>query len=87
MNINIKQEELIKELFQKVNEKYPELEFLGVKESPGDRELLWIRVFSDLSEEREIEMRHYASELETDILVDYGYSFGIMPEHQRAVAA
>ena len=87
MYLNNKQEQLIDELFQKVKEKYPEIEFLGIRESPGDRDLLWIRVAAEMDEAREIEMRHYASELETDILVDYGYSFAIMLESPNIVMA
>ena len=80
MDLNHKQEELINELFLKIKEKYPEIEFLGIQPSPGDRDLLWIKVLAPINEDRRIELRHYASELETDILLDYGYSMAIMPQ-------
>ena len=39
--INFKQQELIESLLQAVKEKYPEVEFINVTESPEDPADLW----------------------------------------------
>ncbi|MDQ1266933.1 MAG: hypothetical protein QG635_2086 [Bacteroidota bacterium] len=44
MNLNYKQEQIIKELIQKIEAIYPEITFQDIQSSPGDRDLLWINV-------------------------------------------
>ncbi|MBM2817282.1 MAG: hypothetical protein HW421_4044 [Ignavibacteria bacterium] len=85
MRINHKQQQLIDELFNKVKERFPEIVLKSLESSPDDPEHIWINVIADMDEDREIEMTHYASDLATDILMDYGYDFSIMPENPNAV--
>jgi hypothetical protein len=87
MRINIKQQQLMDELFNKVKERYPEIVFKDLQECPDDPEHIWINVIADMDEDREIEMRMFASELATDILIDYGYDFSIMPENPNTILA
>ena len=87
MRINHKQQQLIDELFTKVKERYPEIVFKDLQISPDDPEHIWINVIADMDEDREIEMRHYSAELETDVLMDYGYALSIMPENPNTVYA
>ena len=77
--IDSKQQDLIEQLYQTVKEKYPEIEFLGVSESPEDPADLWINVAAPMDEDREIEMTEFASEKSTDILLDHGYLIFVMP--------
>ena len=81
--INFKQEQLISELFDYVREKFPEIEFLGVSESPEDPQDLWIRVTALEDEDRELELISYACDRSMDILIDYGYHMLVMPTKQR----
>ncbi len=87
MRINIKQQQLVDKLFAKVKERYPEIELINLQISPDDSEHIWINIIADMDEEREIEMTDYASEIATDILLEYGYAISIMPENPRAVFA
>jgi hypothetical protein len=87
MRINLKQQQLIEELFNKVKENYPEIVFKDLQVSPDDPEHIWINVISDMDEDREIEMNHYSASLEIDILMDYGYAISIMSENPNAVYA
>ena len=48
---------------------------------------VWINIIADMNEDSEIKMTEYASELATDILIDYGYDLSIMPENPNAVYA
>lgn len=73
------------ELFDKVKERYPEIEFKDLQVSPDDHEHVWINVIADMDEDREIEMNHFSASLAIDILVDYGYAFSIMSENPNAV--
>jgi hypothetical protein len=87
MRINHKQKQLIDELFNKVKELYPEIIYKDLQIDPDDSEHIWINVIADMDEDREIEMRHYSANLETDILLDYGYALSIMSENPNAVYA
>ncbi len=79
--INFKQQELIDRLFQAVKEKYPEVEFLNVTESPEDPSDLWINITAPEDEDREIELSTFANRISADILQDYGYLIFVMPRH------
>lgn len=87
MRMNVKQEQLINELFEKVKQRFPEIELINLQVSPDDSEHIWINVLADMDEEREIELTDYASELAVDILIDYGYAISIMPENPNSVYA
>jgi hypothetical protein len=87
MRINLKQQQLMDELFNKVKENYPEIVFKDLQVSPDDPEHIWINVIADMDEDREIEMNHYSSSLAIDILMDYGYAISIMSENPNAVYA
>ena len=79
MSINFKHEELIDELVNTIIKKFPEVEFINISESPEDQESLWINVTSPKDEDKEIELREFASDKTTDILIDYGYHMLVMP--------
>ena len=85
MRINLKQKQLMDELFNKVKERYPEIIYKDLQTDPDDSEHIWINVIADMDEDREIEMNHYAAEIATDILIDYGYNFSIMAENPNTV--
>lgn len=87
MKINIKQQQLIDELFNKVKQRFPEIIFKNLEVSPDDPDHIWIIVTADMDEDREIELHTYSSELQTDILLDYGYAISIMSENPNAVYA
>ncbi len=87
MKINYKQQQLIDSLFNQVKEKYPEIIYKDLECSPDDPEHIWINVIADIDEDDEIKLMDYSAELETDILMDYGYRISIMPENPNAVYA
>ncbi|MEZ4528827.1 MAG: hypothetical protein R2941_23190 [Desulfobacterales bacterium] len=84
MRINFKQEELIKKLMKSVKRKFPEVELINVSQSPEDSESLWIQVSAPKDEDKEIELRAFASDKTTDILIDYGYHMLVMPTHNKS---
>ena len=75
--INHKQRELCELLFNKLQKKFPELELLGISESPENPNNLLVNVIMPSDEDREIEVYEMASEISTDILLDYGYHITI----------
>ena len=85
--INFKQQELIDGLLQAVKEKYPEVEFINVTESPEDPTDLWINITAPEDEDREIELSEFTSQLSTDILQDYGYLILVMPRSNGKLAS
>lgn len=87
MRISYKQQQLIDELFNKVKEKYPEIVFKNLDISPDDPEHIWINVLADMDDDIKEEMNHFCSELEYDILMDYGYAISIMPQNPNFVYA
>lgn len=85
MTINLKQEQLINELFNKVKERFPEIIIKDLQVSPDDKDHIWINVVADMDVEREIELNDFAGTLEIDILVDYGYRLSIMSENPNTM--
>mgnify|MGYP001594838913 CR=1 FL=1 len=77
--IKFKQKELVDEMFYTIKEKFPEIEMVNITESPEDPSDLWLNITAPKDEEREIELREFASEKATDILLDYGYHISVMP--------
>jgi hypothetical protein len=77
--MNFKQKELIQKLFNTVKEKFPEVEFISVTEGPENPADLWVNITAPDDEDREIELIEFAGDKITDILLDYGYYFLVMP--------
>ncbi len=71
------------ELFRAVKAQYPEIEEINRTVSPEDKEHIWIRVYAPMDDDAEIELRRFATELEADILEEYGYRISIMPRQSR----
>jgi hypothetical protein len=85
MKINYKQQQLIDELFNTVKIKFPEIVFKNLEVSLDYNEHIWIVVTANMDEDLEIKMMEYAAQLETEILMDYGYSISIMSENPNSV--
>jgi hypothetical protein len=81
--INVKQHELIAELFQTLKAQFPEIELLNVTESPEDPNDLWVNITAPEDEDREIALTELASDKTADMLLDYGYYISIMPRHVK----
>jgi len=82
--INFKQEELIEGLMDQIRERFPEVSLIKIVESCEDPESLWVKVTSPEDEDRELELRAFASDKVTDILLDYGYHILVMPMRKEA---
>ncbi len=79
MRINFKQKELIDGLVEDLKEKFPEVRFVDITESPEDPNDLWINVTKMKDEDRLLELIDFCGEKSTDILMDYGYHMLVMP--------
>lgn len=86
MRINFKQEELIQNLLHDIKRVFPTVELVDITHSPEDSDSLWINVTAPENEDEEIELRSFASEITTDILVDYGYHMLVMPIYGKQSA-
>lgn len=71
--INDKQIELSRMLFDKLKDKFSEIELIDVTESPENPNTLWVIIAMPDDDDREIALREMASEISADILLDYGY--------------
>ncbi len=83
--INFKQEELIEQLMNLIQNKFPEVELIKVMESPEDPESLWIEVTAPDDEDREMELSDFSCEEATDIFLDYGYHMLVSPVPKKYV--
>jgi uncharacterized protein (UPF0332 family) len=79
MRLNHKQEELIAQLAREIEEKFPDIRFVEVVPSPESTNTLWLEFTKPADDDRFIEVGEYASERTTDILLDYGYHFVVLP--------
>ena len=80
--IEFKENELSHQLFETLQQQFPELELVEILESPVYRDSIWVRLIMPDDDDREIEIREVASELSTDILLNYGYDIGITSANQ-----
>jgi hypothetical protein len=84
--INLKQQQLIDEYLRAIKEKFPEVQFISVSESPEDPADLWLNVTTPRDEDREIELLEFTGDKSTDILLDCGYQILVMPRSQEEAA-
>jgi len=71
---NPKQIELSNMLFNKLKEKFPEIEFVSLSESAENRDNIWVNIKYPHDEDRQLELYELSGDISTDILLDYGYS-------------
>lgn len=83
---NLKKKKLANKLYLAIKEKFPEVELMSITESPEDPADLWLNIAISTDEDREIEIREFASEKSTDILLDYGYHILAMPRSVASLA-
>ena len=85
---NDKQVELAHHLFDQLKTRYPEIELAGLIEAADNPNNIWVRIVMPDDEDREIEMSEMASEISTDILLNYGYHITVFPADrpQRSAA-
>jgi len=76
---NEKQIELSKTLFDRLKKRFQEIALVDVTESAENPYHIWVNIVMPDDEDREIELREMASEISTDILMDYGYHITIFP--------
>ena len=76
---NEKQIELSTMLFDRLKNRFKEIALVGVTESAENPYHVWVNIVMPADEDQEIELRELASEISTDILMDYGYHITIFP--------
>ncbi len=79
MKLNPKQEELLKLLVHEIETKFADIKFVNALQSPEGENSWWLRFTKPETDERFIEIGEYTSERTTDILLDYGYHFVVLP--------
>ena len=87
IRLNHKQQEFADTLLREVQSRYPEVTLLSVETNPEDPHHIWLNVNAPTDEDREMELRSFTAELCTDILLDYGYAFSVMPENPMLAVA
>lgn len=79
MRPNHKQAELMEQLAREIEERFPEVKFVGAMQSPEGENTLWLHFTKPDNDDRFIAMSEYAGRREMDILLDYGYHFVVLP--------
>ena len=74
---NFKQIELSEMLFENLKNQFSELELVNITESVENPDHIWVNIIMPEDEDREIEIREAASEISTNILLEYGYHITI----------
>lgn len=86
MNLTRKQREFIDELLDLLRSKFPETRLIDLRESPESHNDIWI-IVSAKDDEAYSDMIELAAERATDILVEYGYKFSVMPRVEDMATA
>jgi hypothetical protein len=87
--INFKQLELSQQLFDQLQQRYPDVALVDIVESGVYPNHIWVRMVMPADEDKEIEIGKLASEISTDILLDHGHHITIVssvPEMKNQVA-
>jgi len=79
MRLNHKQQELLEELVKDIETKFPETKFVEAYSGLEGENSVWIDFTEPADEDRLIALGEYASERTTDIMLDYGYHFVVLP--------
>jgi hypothetical protein len=79
--MNFKEKELSVQLFDTLKQHFPDIQLVEIVESPLEESSLRVRMKMPADDDQEMELREMASNLSTDILLNYGYHILI-----RAVA-
>lgn len=77
--MNHKPEELIAQLAEDIEKKFPEVKFVEAVPSPEGDNALLLRFTEPENDDRFMDILEYASERTTDILLDYGYHMVVVP--------
>lgn len=77
--MNHKQEELIAQLAEDIEKKFPEVKFVEAVPSPEGENAFLLRFTEPEDDDRFVDILEYASERTTDILLDYGYHMVVAP--------
>ena len=75
--MNFKQEDVLKSIIAKLQEKFPEVRLIHVEELKANS--FWVTVSELADEERQFELDDVMAELSTDALIDYGFEFQFVP--------
>ncbi len=84
---NDKQVELSQMLFDKLKGLFPEIKLSGITEGAENPDNVWVNIVMPGDVDREIEMRELASDISTDILLDYGYHVSIISAENSGESA
>jgi len=77
--INFKQRELSQMLFDKLKQRFSDLEMINIMEGPENPNHIWVNIIMPEDEDREIKVYEEAGKISSDILMDYGYMILISP--------
>jgi len=76
--MNIKQRELINDLYQSTKKQFPEIDLINISKSPENSEEIWINVTTP-NEQIDEDLIVFSADKSTDILLNYGYQILVMP--------
>ena len=82
MRINFKQEELVENLMNAIKARFPEVRLIDITESPEDPETLRLNITAP-DDDTKMSLVSFACDKATDIFLDYGYYFLVMPTRTR----
>ncbi|MCU0427538.1 MAG: hypothetical protein MUF71_18140 [Candidatus Kapabacteria bacterium] len=79
IQMNVKQIELAEELVKTLQASYPQVEHLGYKRDPADKQIIWIIVEAPIADEDEdMEFWRVSSDLTNKITNTYGHDFFVV---------
>ena len=81
MTLNHVQERLINELMDYARQKYPEIEFGKITDSPSSSNHVWVIIKGIVwdDDDKVMDFIEYVAGKQEDILVEYGYPISLMP--------
>ncbi len=84
---NPKLMDLAAELLRQVQAKFPDVAFIRYRDNPESENSVLIEVTAPASDERELALMDFVSELETNILLEHGFMIFVLPQRNGATLA
>jgi len=81
--MSFKQQEVLKSIIGKMQERFPEVKLVEVEEM--NTQSFWVSLIEPTDEDRQFELDDLQAELGTDALLDYGINFHFMPANSESM--
>lgn len=79
--------ELAEEVVAKVQSRFSEVRFLRYRDNPESENSVFVEVTPPATDERDLELSEFVSDICSDILLEHGFMIFVLPQRNGATLA